>query len=530
MKRTTCVVVVAGLACLLAAAIFPVAQAGAQSITLGPSTPVEGGNYDGWSSNENTEAGTFASGGTLNGTYSYSFTNTGTTNLVFTPQDFDFFSAKNAGNIVTPYIVQVLNTNLNAVNSQQVVSIGATQTNAGTGLQTAAYGGNSFALAPGQEIAIGFLDATASGTGNTGSVVSFFNTGAPTGGDWYAGNGAANTYINAYGQSEAPGTVGNVIGGASAATNTRTYQYNISFNYAVGGQGAWTGLGGATLDNTTNNFALNAGTAALSQGALTAVQQPAFPNVVFGDTYSVSGTATPVSQTNLTVAAGGISPSVPIVFANNSVNYTINSSDAIGISGSTSVTLSGSGMVTFTGAHTYTGNTVINAGTLQLGNGSLDASLTTNSIMNNSALVFDVKSSQTAAYPISGAGTITKNGPGTLTMSVPSTYAGTTTINSGTLKLQGPASVAVNGFGPLGDGTGWTVNTTAVTTAPFTSNVLTLVDGANGEARTAFLNVPVPVNGAFNASFTYQAASASADGGTFMLQNSPFGLGALGGT
>ncbi|MGO9112170.1 MAG: autotransporter-associated beta strand repeat-containing protein, partial [Thermoguttaceae bacterium] len=436
LKLVACATVVS---CLLAIVIFPTARAGAQSITIGPSTPVNGGNQDGWASNEVTEAGTSTAG--TAGAYSYSFTNTGSTDLLFTPQNFEWFSTGGTGNIVTPFVVLLQDPNLADANGQTVLSIGATQTNQANGLQTASYGGNAFTLVPGQELAIGFLDADAAGNNGTGSVVSFFN-GAPSGGAWYTGGQNPGTY-----NGQAPTAVGTVIGTANSTTN-RSYQFNISFTPSVGDSnpGTWTGLGGPTLDNTTVNFALNASSGPLSQGNLATVLSSTNANSIsFGDTYSANGATTPVAQSNLTVAAGGISPSLPIVFRNNSVNYTINSSDAVGISGSTSVTLAGTGMVTLTGTHTYTGNTLIMTGTLQLGDGKgNDASLATSGITNNSSLIYNVSSSQSATYPITGTGSLQKTGPGTLTLSAGSTYTGGSTISKGTLIAGG-----VLGYAPI---------------------------------------------------------------------------------
>jgi len=418
------------------ATISPAVPAAAQSITLGPSTPINGGNIDGWSSNQFTEQGTYSG-------YSYSFTNTTSLSLLFTPESFEWYSSQNAGNIVTPYVVLVQNTNLEAANSQQVLAIGATQTNHATGLQAANFGGGSFDLAPGQEIAIGFIDAKANGAGNTGSVVSFFENGAPTGGSWYNGGPNRNEY-----NGRAPTAVGTVIGGASSIFAARAYQFDISFSYSslASNPGTWTGLGGGMLDSTTQNFALNASGDPLLRGSLTDLQSAAnILGVSFGDTYSSSGTAVAVVQTNLAVvAAGGISSSKPIVFTNNSFNYTINSADSIGITGSTSVSLVGTGTVTFTGPNTYSGGTTISAGTLQLGDGSSghDGSLAGN-IVNNAALVYNLNGSQSYSGAISGIGALTKAGPGTLTLTGNNTYTGQTRLTSGVLAINIPPAAGL---------------------------------------------------------------------------------------
>ena len=87
----------------------------------------------------------------------------------------------------------------------------------------------------------------------------------------------------------------------------------------------------------------------------------------------------------------------------------------------------------------------------------------------------------------------------------------------------------VNGATSLNtNGQFWTVNGGAA----IDSDVLTLTDGLNNEARSSFYNAPLYI-GAFVASFTYQAtvgSGALADGAAFILQNDPHGPTALGGT
>ncbi|MGA2258566.1 MAG: autotransporter-associated beta strand repeat-containing protein, partial [Thermoguttaceae bacterium] len=430
--------------------IFPLARASAQTnITLGPTTLTDG-TYDTAPANQVTEQGSLTQSGS---TVFYSFTNTTGSSLLFSPQTFSWFSSKNPQNgaidgVVTPYVVMVQNTNLEATNSQQLLAYGDSQINSATGLQSAAFysgssgpgsgSGNTFDLLPGQEIAVGFIDAYSDGTSGTGPVVPFVN-GGPSGGTWYNSSGTLGNYNG----RQPTTTLGTVFGGASTASLSRAYQFNVSFSYVGADQGAWTGLTSATLDNTTKNFALNPSNSALLTGSLTDVQSDAnIPAIIFGDKYYSSGAAVAVSHNDLTIAAGGISPTLPIYFTNNSVNYTINSSDAIGISGTTSVSLAGTGTVTLTGSNSYTGSTTISAGTLQLGDGTSghDGSLTTSSIVNNAALVYNVFGNLAPAYPVSGSGVLIKAGSGTLTFTANNTYTGSTTISGGTLQVGNGAS------------------------------------------------------------------------------------------
>ncbi len=127
---------------------------------------------------------------------------------------------------------------------------------------------------------------------------------------------------------------------------------------------------------------------------------------------------------------------------------------------------------------------------------------------------------------MTGAGGLTKIGAGTLLLTNSNVYAGPTVVNAGTLKLNYGSGLAVNGFN---NGTGWSVNTVAETTAAFNGGTLTLLDNSGPENRSAWYDIPVPTSG-FSTSFIYTVGGAMvADGITFCLQADPRGLTALGG-
>ena len=113
---------------------------------------------------------------------------------------------------------------------------------------------------------------------------------------------------------------------------------------------------------------------------------------------------------------------------NGTLLYNFNDSQTIAyaITGQGSLRLTGGGILTLTATNSYTGTTSINGGTLQLGTGvsGQDGSLgNTSSVSDHGALVFDLAGSQTAAYRISGSGSLTTIGSGILTLSGNNTYS-----------------------------------------------------------------------------------------------------------
>ena len=112
-----------------------------------------------------------------------------------------------------------------------------------------------------------------------------------------------------------------------------------------------------------------------------------------------------------------------------------------GSTGAISLAMSGSGTQVLAGANTYNGGTTIgNGSTLQLGTsswGGYDGSIaSTSGVTNNGALDYNLFGSQTlSSYAISGSGSLTKLGPGSLTIATSNSYTGSTTIGAGTLQI-----------------------------------------------------------------------------------------------
>lgn len=149
---------------------------------------------------------------------------------------------------------------------------------------------------------------------------------------------------------------------------------------------------------------------------------------------------------------GGTNPVVNITTAvlpttvtvTGSTNYTFYG--AGDISGSTTLIKNGPNALTILNTNTFSGTVFLNSGTLAIGNATTNGSLAA-PIADNAALVFTTPADQTASNLLSGTGSFTKLGAGTLTLTTNSTLTGITTIGAGTLAL-GSGSIS----GALGNG------------------------------------------------------------------------------
>ena len=103
------------------------------------------------------------------------------------------------------------------------------------------------------------------------------------------------------------------------------------------------------------------------------------------------------------------------------------------IAGNATITKTGAGTLNLTAVNTFTGDTVISAGTLVVGGNNTAATLGpanyAGNITNNGTLLqFTNSTSQNLSGIISGSGNLQKGGSGTLTLSGDNTYTGKTII------------------------------------------------------------------------------------------------------
>lgn len=102
------------------------------------------------------------------------------------------------------------------------------------------------------------------------------------------------------------------------------------------------------------------------------------------------------------------------------------------ISGGYMLTKDGSGPLILTANNSYSGGTIINAGSLHIGNSGTTGSISGN-ITNNAAFIINRSDDITINSVISGSGYVTQWGAGSLTLSGNNAYTGPTIILSGAL-------------------------------------------------------------------------------------------------
>jgi autotransporter-associated beta strand protein len=135
------------------------------------------------------------------------------------------------------------------------------------------------------------------------------------------------------------------------------------------------------------------------------------------------------------VALNGSGPHTLILTGTNSSANTLAPNVANSSGGATAVTKDNVGTWVLTGTNTYTGLTTVNNGVLQIGAGGGSGTIGSGNILDNANLTFDLASTLTVGGAITGTGSVTNNGTGTLILNGNNNYAGVTAVNAGTLQL-----------------------------------------------------------------------------------------------
>jgi len=200
---------------------------------------------------------------------------------------------------------------------------------------------------------------------------------------------------------------------------------------------------GDVVVNTNGALAFNRSDAVQFDGIIAGgggVLQEGAGTTTFTNDNTYTG-VTEVHAGTLQLGDGGDSGSlIGNVFVNSRAILSINRSNTVTlpgvISGGGRLIQAGIGTTILAANNTYTGGTQIDAGTLQLGNGSNTGNLRGN-VTNNGTLAFNRSDTVAFSGIINGTGGVKQLGPGTLQLSGDQTYTGATQISAGTVALLG---------------------------------------------------------------------------------------------
>ncbi|MEJ2463963.1 MAG: autotransporter domain-containing protein, partial [Candidatus Thiodiazotropha sp.] len=342
----------------------------------------------------------------------------------------------------------------------------------------------------GGSVTLGSATLTVNQSGDTSYNGDISGAGSLTkGGSGTLTLGATNSYTS--GTTVSGGTLQSGVAGALVDNTDYTVNggtldlnnFDLSMS-SLSGSGGDIALGSAALtvdqSSITSYAGSISGTGGFSKngsGTLTLSGS----NTYSGGTELVGGTLSISSDSNLgnsgdtlTLNGGTLQTTASFATARsttiNSGNGTFDTSGGTtlthsgSISGSGALEKTGTGTLALTGTNSYSGGTLISAGTL-LGNAdSLQGSIT-----NNANVVFGQATDGTYAGDMDGSGSLSKTGTGTLYLTGNNTYTGPSTIDNGTLSVNGATTSAttVNAGGTLqGSGTVGSVTLNGGTVAP----------------------------------------------------------------
>ena len=212
---------------------------------------------------------------------------------------------------------------------------------------------------------------------------------------------------------------------------------------------AWLGLTTSDWDTSTINW--------LDTGLLANVAFSSYNDVLFDS----RGAGAP--SVNLVES---LSPNSIVVDADT--DYTFDTLSGLGaINGNVFLTKRGNGTLTLNVTNNSSGTTVVEAGTLQVGNGGFNGSLGSGAVSNNATLAFNRFDAITVPNPISGSGTVMNPSSGYLVtlsgsisggqslvnlgsgmiLTASNSFTGPTTVSAGTVNVRNGAALGATASG-----------------------------------------------------------------------------------
>ena len=237
-----------------------------------------------------------------------------------------------------------------------------------------------------------------------------------------------------------------VSGGANAYTGITTISGGTLSVGALANGGSASDIGAAS--SSAANLVLNGGTLQYTGGA--ASIDRLFTLTTVGGTIDASGSGALNLNNTASLGYSGNGPRSLTLTGTDTDNNTLAASLANN-GGATSLTKNGAGTWVLTGTNAYSGVTTINNGLLQIGAGGATGSPGSGNIVNNGALDFNRTGTLTVGT-ITGTGSVTNDGSGTVILPGNNTYSAGTTINAGTLQIgTGGATGTLDAIAPITD-------------------------------------------------------------------------------
>ena len=236
-----------------------------------------------------------------------------------------------------------------------------------------------------------------------------------------------------------------IIGGNNTYTGPTTLSGGVLNVSLLANGGLPSDIGAAS--NGATNLVFDGGSLLFSGGDNESINR-LFTLTLSGGTIDVeSGT---LSLTNSgPVAFSGAGPRTLTLAGIDTVGDTLATALADN-GGPTAVTKTGVGTWILTGTNSQSGATTISQGTLQIGNGGSTGSLGTGNVVDNGGLIFNRTGSMTINTPVTGSGSVTVQGGGTVILAQNNTYSGPTTITNTTLQVgNGGAAGTLNANGTV---------------------------------------------------------------------------------
>ncbi|HLG49574.1 MAG TPA: autotransporter domain-containing protein [Reyranella sp.] len=330
----------------------------------------------------------------------------------------------------------------------------------------------------------------------TGSASASSNSGTITGGN--GGLGGTASGPGTQGGSGGDGGIGVLFTGSSVVfTNTGSITGGNGGAEGVGGPSFGVGgVGGAGIVGSSltiiNSGSIAGGTSGFFPGVSTPVQADAITFTGGANSLTLVGSGWSLTG-NIAINGGG-----SLTF-NQSTAQTLTNA----ITGDGSVIQNGLGTLTLTGANTYSGGTTVTAGLINFAAGN---NLGTGAItLNGGGLqwatgnTLDISSRLTAlgagggtvdtngnnvtfASALTGIGSLTKAGIGTLTLNAANSYSGGTVIAGGTIKVGNDSALGTGTVNMTASGTTLNLNGHTVGTAGLSGVAGSTVQFGTGSA------------------------------------------------